>query len=712
MSFLALSGLINFLACLSVGSFVLLKNPYSEKNRSYFYLNSSVALYSFGYFLWQLSGDAVSALFWFKILTIGIILINVTFLHFVFAFIGVFQKRKIELFFYYLLCLIFIILNISLLLYTGVEKRHDLGFWPTPTSLFNVYLIFWFYLCFYGFGWLIRGMHITTGTPKEQIKYFTLAAILGFAGGATNWPMWYKIYFPPNFNILVAVYILTVSYAIVRYRLMNIRIAITRTSIFLIVFAFVMWVPFYVGYETKSWVLSALFMAIFASGGPMIHRLLQLKAENILMAQQKRYQKALLNAGKGMVREHDLNKLMRLIVRVVKVTVKIEFVGAFLKDREKGCFRLVTVRGLSGLPDFFTLPLDHPLARVIEEKQDPVSYEEINPSIDDAFVKSIHLVVPSFGSDGELLAFLVLGEKADQSVYTQDDIDVFRILSHQASLAVENCMFVEETKESQRRLFQAEKLASIGGMADGVAHQIKNRLNHFSIASGEAQYEIQDFVKAHPEMVEQSPDLKKTFDYLAKIAQSLIENVKRTNSVIQGILNYARVEEKDTFFSTFAFSDILNLSLELLRVKHEIAVFPLTVEVDPNFEMYGVKAQIMEAVYNILDNCYEAVQEKFKYHLSPEDQDKFQYDIHLKITQEPAKVIIEIHDNGIGIKEEDYHKIFAPFFTTKSSYKSGSGIGMYVVKRMVEENHKGKVTFQSEYMKGTYFRIELPKKAS
>jgi len=410
------------------------------------------------------------------------------------------------------------------------------------------------------------------------------------------------------------------------------------------------------------------------------------------------------------VREHDLNKLMRLIVHVVKMTVKIEFVGAFLKDREKGYFYFATVRGLKGLPEPFTLPLDHPLVQVIEKKHDPVSYEEINPSIDDAFVKSLHLVVPSFGSDDELLAFLVLGEKADQSVYTQDDIDVFRILSHQASLAIENCMFVEETKESQRRLFQAEKLASIGGMADGVAHQIKNRLNHFSIASGEAQYEIQDFIKAHPEMVEQSPDLKKTFDYLAKIAQSLIDNVKRTNSVIQGILNYARVEEKDTFFSTFDVNEIVNLSLELLRVKHEIAQFPLIVEGEVGFEIYGVKAQIMESIYNILDNCYEAVQEKFKYHISPEEQDKFKHEIHLKFSQTADKSIIEIHDNGIGIKEEDSHKIFAPFFTTKSSYKSGSGIGMYVVKRMVEENHKGTIIFQSEYGKGTYFRIELPKK--
>jgi signal transduction histidine kinase len=84
--------------------------------------------------------------------------------------------------------------------------------------------------------------------------------------------------------------------------------------------------------------------------------------------------------------------------------------------------------------------------------------------------------------------------------------------------------------------------------------------------------------------------------------------------------------------------------------------------------------------------------------------------MELKLTQDPSFSRIEISDNGIGVNEEDKHRIFAPFFTTKSSYKSGTGIGMYVVQRMVEENHGGKVWFDSSYMKGTKFFIELPKK--
>jgi len=559
---------------------------------------------------------------------------------------------------------------------------------------------------------LIKFYIKSSGLKKLQLKYLAIGM-----GGMGVFIIISDVILPLFDNKLlmtfdslsVLFYLVVTAYAIARYRLMDIRVAFTRTAIFLVIYSLVMWLPFWVGYKTQSWVLSAAFMAIFATGGPIIHRLLQRKAENMLMAQQKRYQRALIDAGRGMVREHDIKKLMRLIVRVVRFSVKVDFVCAFILDKQNHCYKIAALRGEIQFPEHFTMSDEHDIVAMIKKHRAILTYEEINSNKDKPLGKEIHLIVPAFSTD-KLLGFIVMGEKENKSVYSQEDIDVFSILSHQASLAMENCMFVEDTKESERRLFQAEKLASIGGMADGVAHQIKNRLNHFSIASGEAQFEIKDFIKAHQQLVDDNPDLKKTFDYLLKITESLVGNVKRTNSIIQGILNYARVEEKDTYFSVFTIAEIMNLSLDLLMVKHEVAVLPITHEVDGLDEIYGIKAQVMEAVYNVLDNCYESVNERFKYHTPQEDLDKYQMKVHLKLSQTPNNTIIEISDNGMGIKEEDRHKIFAPFFTTKSSYKSGSGIGMYVVKRMVEENHHGKIYFESKPMEGARFIIELPRK--
>ena len=257
-------------------------------------------------------------------------------------------------------------------------------------------------------------------------------------------------------------------------------------------------------------------------------------------------------------------------------------------------------------------------------------------------------------------------------------------------------------------MFAAEKLASIGGMADGVAHQIKNRLNLFSILGGQLKLEIEDFYAKHSGMLEGESDLKTTLEYFTKIADSLVDNVKRTDGIIKGILDFAKVEKKENFFTTFSLKEVTDLSCNLLMIKHEAAQLPIKIHLGANDIIYGIKSQLTEAIYNMLDNAYEAAHEKRVY-LSKEITNIYVPSVELKLSQTPERSIIEITDNGIGIKDDDKHKIFAPFFTTKSSYKSGSGIGAYVVKRIIEENHKGKIRFNSTYMQGTSFVIELPR---
>ena len=115
----------------------------------------------------------------------------------------------------------------------------------------------------------------------------------------------------------------------------------------------------------------------------------------------------------------------------------------------------------------------------------------------------------------------------------------------------------------------------------------------------------------------------------------------------------------------------------------------------------------MEGIYIIIDNAFEATEEK-KNLLKNEEQMKYIPQIDISLTHKNDKSIIKISDNGIGIKEENNSKIFIPFFTTKSSSKSGTGIGMYIVRRMIVENHKGKIWFESKYMVGTDIIIELP----
>ena len=220
-----------------------------------------------------------------------------------------------------------------------------------------------------------------------------------------------------------------------------------------------------------------------------------------------------------------------------------------------------------------------------------------------------------------------------------------------------------------------------------------------------------DFVLTkHEKILSENPDLKESINYIIKTAQSINDNVKRTHSMIRGILDFAKVDNKSNMFSHFQLSEVAGNTLTLLCVKHHLPEFPLVIDTTCSTIIYGVKVQITESLFNIFDNCYEAIDEK-RHGLTIPEQKAFKPMIKLSASQKDGYTIIDIEDNGIGIKDENKHKIFAPFFTTKPSVKSGTGIGMYVVRRMIEEYHKGKIRLDSIYGTGTKIQITLPYKS-
>ncbi|UCC94580.1 MAG: GAF domain-containing protein [Candidatus Omnitrophota bacterium] len=699
---------------LIVGLIVFWKNKESLINKTYFLLAVSTSIWAIGILFHAISRDEQVCLFWARFAHIGASFIAIFYLHFILSFLGLIKQKKAIIKVGYGIAFVMSLLAFTPLFFTSVSPKMGLRLWADPGPLYPFFIVFFLTFILYGFLLALKRYALLSGYKRNQLRYIIIASLIGYTGGSSTFLAVYgmKIIFIHPFALyLVSFYNASIAYAIIKYRLMEITVAISRAGLILGIYSLVFGVPFYLGHQTGSWLLSTSLAVALAIPAPFIYRYFRVKAEDVLFAEQRHYQKILVQAAGGMVKEHRLDRLLKLIVYIVKKTVKLNFAAIFLHNREENVYNLKVMRDPGRMTEKITSPDQNALISYLKTAKEPVLYEELPRAARMGLGSSfpIGLIVPSI-VENELLGFLVLGEKLNRKPYSDDDINVFKILSNQAALAIENCVFLEEFKHAQERIFTAEKLASIGGMADGVAHQIKNRLNHFSVASGELKYEISDFIKAHPSLVAKNSDLQKAFDYLIHIADSLIDNVTKTDNVIRGILNFARTEEKENFFSQFSFKEIIDISLELLKVKHQITEFPLEAEIDSTDAIYGVKSQIMEAIYNLLDNAYEAIQEKITHHLKGKEKEDFQPSIRVSLAHNRTVSFITVIDNGIGIKEDDKRKVFAPFFTTKSSYKSGTGIGMYVVRRMIEENHKGRVWFESKYMKGTRFSIELPRK--
>ena len=671
----------------------------------------SVAFWSFGLGQVTRSLTVETATFWLKWVHYGgSAFINATFLHFV---LTVSEKKlttanKYWLGSAYLFSAITWLLIISDSLFVYAAPVPPFRFYTAPGPLYNIFTVGYSILINYAFWLIYVNYRTSSGLQRCQHKYLLLGMSIGFIGGTTAFFPVYGLPVFPFGMYFVFLYVVIVTYAVVRYNLMDISLMITEAGLFVGIYSIILMIPFYVGYKTDNWEISTVLAVVFATAGQMAFRRLRRKAEGILLREQREYQQILLQVANGMTREHDLSRLLALTVFFIKRTVKTTYAAIYVLDKHQEVFVLRAKREGGKQSWEKTVPLRSSFIIQLEKNPEPQMYEGFPTAVRNVFSLPFRLLIPipSVTEKG-LIGFISLGDKKNGKHYSIDDINVFRILARQVALAVENCMFIEEFKNAQERVYNAEKLASIGGLAAGMAHQINNRLTHFYINLEEMQFQIDGYIAKNREFVEANESLKTTLNHLTGISNNLIINARRTDGVVKGLLGYARTESKETYFSHFSLREVVELAVDLLKIKHELQSFPMLLELPSNDAIYGVKAQMMEMVFNVLDNAYEAIMDK-KGMMLPEEQAALSPQITMKLTVCDDHYQIEVLDNGTGIKEEHYNNMFVPFFTTKKASKSGTGIGMYLVKRIIEENHHGKVWFDSVWGKGTHLYVSLP----
>ncbi|MDP2940226.1 MAG: ATP-binding protein, partial [Candidatus Omnitrophota bacterium] len=308
------------------------------------------------------------------------------------------------------------------------------------------------------------------------------------------------------------------------------------------------------------------------------------------------------------------------------------------------------------------------------------------------------VVVPSFVEE-KLLGFIVLGEKISGKIYSQDDLSVFSVLANQAALAIENAMFYEQIKETQSQLFQAEKMATIGTMANGLSHQISNRLHALGLIAADTMDALN--------MAEKKGALEDVHELLAKIKyamERIQDNVKQGGEVVRGLLKYSRPGEAG--FEPINFDALIRASLEMVQYKVRLSEIDFVRDYHEDLpKIKGNFTQLQEVFFNLIDNAYDATVQR-KQELNEENyKGKITVSCHANVKD--GFLEIRFEDNGIGVAAEDNEKLFTPFFTTKTSSKKGTGLGLYVIQKIITANHHGKIHFESEYKKGTTFIIEL-----
>ena len=306
------------------------------------------------------------------------------------------------------------------------------------------------------------------------------------------------------------------------------------------------------------------------------------------------------------------------------------------------------------------------------------------------------VIIPSFLED-KFIGFFVLGDKISGAIYTPDDLNVFQVLASQAALAIENAQFYEETKEMHEQIAQAEKMATIGTMADGLSHQINNRFYALSLITGDTI----DTIKT-TDTSKCTPEVKAMIDEINHALTRIQTNVMQGGEVVKGLLKYSR--KGDSAFEALELNKIIDNTLEMVQYKVKLSEIDIVRDFDSIPKVKGNMTQLQEAFFNFIDNAYDAIVER----RTTLKEEGYRGKIIISAKPKDGRLEIVIQDNGMGVKDSNSTKIFTPFFTTKTSSHKGTGLGLYVIKRIITDTHKGKISFESQYQVGTRFILELP----
>lgn len=268
---------------------------------------------------------------------------------------------------------------------------------------------------------------------------------------------------------------------------------------------------------------------------------------------------------------------------------------------------------------------------------------------------------------------------------------------------------IEHLKTTQDQLIQSEKLASLGELTAGIAHEIQNPLNFVNNFS-EVSVELLE------ELREEGPTGELGAELLADIEQNLQkinQHGKRASSIVKGMLEHSRAssgKKEPTDINTLA-DEYLRLAYHGLRAKDKSFNADFKTDFDKNLPNVDIVSQdISRVLLNLINNAFYAVQQKTLLHppgYAPVVTVSTQRLNDLK-TGHWAE--IRVKDNGTGIPEEVQDKIFQPFFTTKPTGQ-GTGLGLSLAYDIVTKGHGGTLEVQSREGEGTEFIVKLPIRA-
>jgi two-component system NtrC family sensor kinase len=270
-----------------------------------------------------------------------------------------------------------------------------------------------------------------------------------------------------------------------------------------------------------------------------------------------------------------------------------------------------------------------------------------------------------------------------------------------ANKVLENTL--DNLKSTQAQLIQSEKMASLGELTAGIAHEIQNPLNFVNNFS-EVNAELIDELQLEIERGDLEEVKAIAFD-IGENEKKINMHGKRAGAIVKGMLEHSRTNtgEKQLTDMNVLCDEFLKLSFHGLRAKDKSFSAGMITYFDPSLPKVNVSQQDMGRVMlNLFNNAFYAVNQKAK--TATED---YKPEVSVSTSTENGQVIIKVKDNGSGIPNAIKDKIMQPFFTTKPTGE-GTGLGLSLSYDIVVKGHGGQITVTSNEGTGSEFSVHMP----
>jgi signal transduction histidine kinase len=414
----------------------------------------------------------------------------------------------------------------------------------------------------------------------------------------------------------------------------------------------------------------------------------------------------------AMVSHLEFDSLINLVGEQMRETFKADIVYLALHNRKTDMLHFPYIYGETAE--------SRPFANGITEKiiinQEPLlinndlnaAYTKIKADVKGQMVQS-YLGVPII-TGSKSIGVISVQSTALQNRFDEYDQRLLSTIAANLGIAIQNAEAYQklqaaltELKAAQQQLVQSEKMASLGELTAGIAHEIQNPLNfvnNFSEVSGELLEELEDEVKPKPdsEINDIITDLKQNLD-------KINHHGKRASSIVKGMLDHSRTSSgtKELTDINILADEYLRLAYHGLRAKDRSFNASFTTHLDENLPKIKVLPQEFgRVILNLINNAFYAVSKKEK--VAPDNYVP-NVSVHTKSINGVIEIVVE--DNGNGIPKEILDKIFQPFFTTKPSGE-GTGLGLSLAYDIVKKGHGGQLTVNSKKGSYTKFKIILP----